>query len=198
MGLCLLLSTWSAFPWWQKFSAFRSGRWVKFPMNFLWNLPKWISYETCPRELGVFFESSGVEDQGHGCDFVLRHCLWCAWRCSKVYGRGDRVDRIVYWFHGSTRRVHKDIVTVAFQDQFPSWILWRSNIHCHTWLIVFFGGPENYRYYTVQPLQQQLSPTVFSHLSPKVGMMIKFPKSSSSLVHYSALSPKILYPANWI
>ena len=37
-----------------------------------------------------------------------------------------------------------------------------------------FEGLENYRYYTVQPLQQQLSHS-FGHLSPKVGI-IKSPK----------------------
>lgn len=146
---------------------------------------------------GSFFWIKWVEDQGHGCDFVLRHCLWCAWRCSKVYGRGDRFDR---WFIDFMAQPEEITRTIS---QFPSKISFQVGYfegqYSLPYLMIVFWGSWKLQILQVQPLQQQLSHS-FGHLSPKVGMIIKFPpKSSSSLVHYSAWSPKkILYPANWI
>lgn len=102
----------------------------------LWNLP---------RELGVFFESSGLKTKDM--DVTLS--------CDTVFGVLDAARKymveeidlidglLISWLNQKRSQGQSHSFLPRSVSKLDTL---KVNIHCHTWWL-FFGGPENYRYY---------------------------------------------------
>lgn len=158
MGLCLLLS---AFPWWTFTNSFS-----------LWQMGE-IPYERYAQGIWEFF-SNQVGLKTKDMDVTLS--------CDTVFGVLDAARKymveeidlidclLISWLNQKRSQGYCD----SFLPRSVSKLDTLKSIFTAILDDCVFEGLENYRYYTVQPLQQQLSHS-FGHLSPKVGM-IKSPK----------------------